>query len=424
MLNKLSVEEAVKTILGHINVLEAEEVPLLDSLGRAAADEIRVEINVPPWDTSAVDGYALKAADTHSANPQNPLILRVVETVRAGTLAKHGITSGTATRIMTGAPLPEGADSVVKFEDTDWEYRSRANSENASREIGIERETERGENVRRAGENVPRGSQIIYKGQPVGPAEINLVASQGHTRINVIRRPVVAIVATGEELTMPENTLTRPRIFNGNSYSIAAQVVRCRGIPEILGIARDNKTSLRAKIRRGLSADMILTSGGVSKGDYDLVKNIMAELGEIVFWQVKMTPGGPFAFALLHQTGPDGVVREVPHLALTGNPTAGMVNFELLARPAILKMAGRTTWSPKTVEAIMEDRVNNKPGNIRYVWVKLDKRSDGYYARATDALIKGSLPSVAIADGLAVIPEETAQVNPGEKLTVLLLDWK
>jgi molybdopterin molybdotransferase len=422
MLSKLSVEDAVKNILSRIQVLEDEQVPLLHSLGRVAAEDMRAEIDVPPWDTSAVDGYAVQASDTRGASGQSPSILQVIEMVRAGTLAKHGISAGKATRIMTGAPLPAGADGVVKFEDTDWETRSQEKPENARREIGIKRETNKGENIRRAGENVPRGSQIIYPGQLVGPAAINLTASQGHTRIKVTRRPVVAIVATGEELTMPEDKLNGSRIFNGNSYSIAAQVIRCGGIPQILGIARDNERSLLAKIRRGLSADMIITSGGVSRGDYDLVKNIMARLGEIVFWQVKMNPGGPFAFAWLRQARPDGRTKEVPHLALTGNPTAGMVNFELLVRPAILKMAGRTDLSPKTGEAVMEDRLSNKSGSRRYVWVKLDHRRDGCYARAADNLVKGVLPAVALSDGLAVIPEEKMQVARGEKLTVILLD--
>jgi molybdopterin molybdotransferase len=424
MLNKLSVEDAVRTILGHVNILDNEEVLLLDSLGRAAAEELRAEINVPPWHTSAMDGFAVTAADTWGATQQNPRILQVVESIRAGTLAKHEIFSGTAIRIMTGAPLPAGADSVVKFEDTDWENRAQATSANVKREIGIERETEKGENIRLAGEIVPRGLQIINKGKPVGPAEINLVASQGYKRIKVTRRPVVAIVSTGEELTMPENKLKGSRIFNGNSYSIAAQVIRCGGIPRILGIARDNERSLLAKIQRGLTADMIITSGGTSKGDYDLVKNVMAELGEIVFWQVRMTPGGPFAFALLCRESSDNRVKEVPHLALTGNPAAGMVNFEVLARPALLKMAGRTDLSLKTCEAVMEDRLNNKSGSRRYVWVKLDKHPEGYHARSTDNLITGVLPSVSVADGLAWIPEGKMQVVPGESLAVILLDWK
>jgi len=420
----LSVEQASKTILSHVSVLSPEELPLLKSLGQVSAEDIYADLNVPSWDSAAVDGYAVMAEDLQGASRHNPSVLQVIETVKAGTTAKYMVSPGVAIRIMTGALLPPGADSVVRFEDTDREKRLRNSPETASSEIGIELELGPGMNIRRAGENLPQGSRIVSKGSVIGPAEANLLSSQGYTKAKVIHRPVVAIIATGEELAMPGRTLSSPQVFNGNSFSLAAQVLRCGGLPKILGIARDTKSSLLSKIRRGIQADILIISGGVSMGDYDLVKKVMAELGEIVFWQVRMNPGRPFAFALLHRTGIDGQVKKVPHLALTGNPTAGMVNFEVLVRPAILKMTGRINVAPKMIEAVSENPLDNKSGLRRYIWVKLERREGCYYAIAASLLTKGVLPSIALADGLAVISEETSRVEKGDRLPVILLDWR
>jgi molybdopterin molybdotransferase len=417
----LSVDEALERILSHIDILEPEDRPLLDSLGQIAAEHVRAEMNVPDWDSSARDGFAVRAEDIRGASLQNPRILPVIGTVMAGFAAEVSVAPGTAIRIMTGAPLPSGADCVVEFEDTDAMTPNK--KRRPANKVSIRQAEKAGANIKRAGEQVARGSLIVPRRAAIGPVELNILASQGYTLVKVIRRPVVAIIDTGQELANPGEPLLPSHIYNGNGLSIAAQVQRCGGIAKILGIAKDNKRSITARIRRGTRADVIVTTGGVATGDRDLVKDILAETGQVMVRQVRMVPGKAFTFALIQKTEPSGRVRLVPHFALSGNPPAAMVNFEVLVRPAILKMRGSSALAPNTIEAVMEEPMVNDEGLRRFAWVTVEKREGRYYASQPDSRVRGTLSAMAAAGGLAVIPENKARVKKGERLPVVLLDW-
>lgn len=415
----ISVKEALAKVLSYVAVLEAEEVPILDSLGQVLAEDICSEINIPPRDNAAMDGYALQAKDTVGASPKSPKLLRVIDTVIAGSISRQEVKPGTAIRIMTGAPIPKGADSVVKFEDTDEVQRQRP----STGEVGILGEVKPGLNVRRAGEDVTRGSLILKQGTTIRPAEVGVLASLGRSKVTVIRRPVVAILATGNELVAIGHPLPPGKIYNSNTYSVAALVRRYGGLPRILGIARDNEQSLITKLRRGLDADMLITSGGVSAGDYDMVKDVLAKEGEITFWSVRMKPGKPLAFGTIKGVDRRGNPRNIPHLGLPGNPVSAMVTFELFARPALLKMMGKKNLTKPTVEAVLEDPVTNTDGRRVYLRAIVEKSGDRYFARLTGPQGSGILTSMSLANGLVVISEDRTKVNAGEVVPVMMLDW-
>jgi molybdopterin molybdotransferase len=411
----ISVEEAQERLLSHIAILGKEEVPILDSLGQVLAEDLRSAIDVPPLDNSAMDGYALQAKDTAGAQEGSPRLLRVIDTVAAGSITDKEVVPGTAIRIMTGAPIPKGADSVVRFEDTDETARQ---SGGPISQIGICVQAKEGQNIRRAGEDIAEGQVVLPSGTIIRPAEVGVLASLGMSMVAVIARPVVAIVATGNELVEVGQPLPKGKIYNSNSYSVAALVRRYGGIPRVLGIALDSKESLVAALRRGLDADMLITSGGVSVGDYDIVKEVLAQEGEIGFWSVRMKPGKPIAFGQIK-----GVDKSVPHLGLPGNPVSSMVAFEMFARPAILKMMGKRNLTKPTIEAILEDRILNKDKRRVFTRAIIEKREGRYFARLTGPQGSGVLTSMSLANGLVLVPEEVAEVKPGDTIRVMMLDW-
>jgi molybdopterin molybdotransferase len=314
---------------------------------------------------------------------------------------------------MTGAPLPPGADAVVQFENTD-ETKRRA----PINEIGILAEAKPGLNVRKAGEDITRGTVALKKGTVIRPAEIGLMASLGYSQVKAIRRPVVAILSTGNELVTLGQPLPEGKIYDSNLYSIASLVKRYGCIPKILGIARDEEQSLVSKLKQAQDADMLLTTGGVSMGDYDMVKDILAKEGKIVFWQVRVKPGKPLAFGKIR-----GKTRDIPHLGLPGNTVSCMVSFELFVRPALLKMMGKKNLAKPVVEAILEDNVKNDAGRRVYNRAIIDRRDGHYYARLTGPQGSGILKSMALANGLVLIPEEKKSVKKGETVQALMLDW-
>ena len=331
----LSVEDALERILAHFHVLESEERPLLDALGQVLAEDATARHDIPPLDNSAMDGYAIQAASVAGASESSPVNLKVVGAVAAGQLPNDTVEPGTTVRIMTGAPIPPGADSVVPFEDTD--EVERRDSGDSMDEVGVKIPVPLGADIRPAGQDVRRGDTVIAKETTLRPAEIGVLASLGLETVTVVRRPVVAILATGDELLEAGADYAKGKIYDSNSYSVAAGVLRYGGIPKQLGIARDNLDSMNAKLREGLDSDMLITSAGVSKGDYDMVKDVLAQHGEIDFWSVRMRPAKPLAFGVLRTD--EG--RAVPHLGLPGNPVSAMVAFEQFARPAIHKMMGK-----------------------------------------------------------------------------------
>ncbi len=414
----ISVEQALDKILGYVDVLEAEPSPILDCLGQVLAEDIYSSITVPPLDNSAMDGYAVQAKDTKGAGQQSPRLLRVIDTVTAGSVSEYELEVGTAIRIMTGAPVPKGADSVVKFEDTDEAQRKET-----SAEIGILVEVEPGSNVRRAGEDITRGSLVLAKGVVIRPPEIGVLASLGRSTVKVIRRPVVAILATGDELVAINQPLPLGKIYDSNTYSVAAQIRRYGGIPRILGIALDSESSLMTKLRQGLDADMLITTGGVSMGDYDVVRDVLAKEGKVVFWKVRMKPGKPLAFGMIKGISQGGVTKSIPHLGLAGNPVSSMINFELFARPAILKMMGKKNLAKPVIEAVIEEPMVNSDGRRIFARAIVKKRADQYFARLTGPQGSGILTSMSLANGLVIVPEDKAEVQAGDMVQVMMLDW-
>ncbi len=419
----ITVEQALDRILATTTVLEAEERPIMDSLGYVLAEDVFSAVAVPPWDNSAMDGYAVRAGDIQGASPRSPRRLRVVATVVAGSLSQRGVGPGTAVRIMTGAPVPEGADAVVRFEDTDEMERRESSGGQAPAEIGVLREVASGANIRRAGEDVGQGSLVLSRGTVLRPSEVGVLASTGRGSVPVIRRPVVAVLATGDELVSIGEPLPPGKIYNSNTYSVAALVQRYGGIPQILGIAADNEDALVAQIRCGLEADLLITIGGVSVGDYDMVKDVLAREGEINFWTVRMKPGKPLAFGTIKGVGQAGGARDIPLLGLPGNPVSAMVTFELFARPAILKMMGKKNLAKPVIEATAEDPIKNNDSRRVFARAVVTERDGQYFARVTGPQGSGILSSMSLANGLVVVPEDRARVEPGDRVQVVMLDW-
>jgi len=417
----ISVEEALEKVLSYVEVLEPERKPILECLGQVLAEGIYSTMDIPPLDNSAMDGYALRAEDTRGAGESSPRYLVVIGEVAAGSLPTIKVRPGTAIRIMTGAPLPEGADAVVRFEDTDEVNRRRSGGDLS--QIGILCQAKKGLNIRCRGEDIAKGDLILKKGTVLRPQEIGVLASLGRSTALVIRRPVVAILATGDELVSVDQPLAPGKIYDSNTYTIAAEISRYGGIPKILGIGRDSVRSLTEKINEGLDADMLITSGGVSKGDYDIVKDILAEHGEIGFWTVCMKPGKPLAFGVIKKM--EGrKKRKVPHLGLPGNPVSSMVTFEQFARPAILKMMGKKNLAKPTIRAIIENDVENSDGRRLFVRVSVTRHRGQYHASVTGPQGSGILTSMTKANGLAVIPEGSKGAKTGDVVEVQMLDWE
>jgi molybdopterin molybdotransferase len=370
-----------------------------------------------------MDGYAVRAQDTRGAGENSPRILKVSDTVMAGSISKKEVVPGTAVRIMTGAAIPRGADSVIQFENTDEEKRKKLSADQPVTQVGLFSETNPGQNIRLAGEDVARGKVMLKKGTVIRPAEIGLMASIGHSRVKVIRRPVVAVLSTGNELVDISRPLTEGKIYDSNAYSIASLVKRYGCIPKILGISRDDEKELVSKLKQARDADMLLTTGGVSMGDYDMVKDILERDGEMVFWKVRVKPGKPLAFGKIKGKDKNGKAKSIPHLGLPGNATSCMVSFEIFVRPALLKMMGKKNLIKPSVEVVLEDTVKNDAGRRIYDRAIIQKRDGHYYAKLTGPQGSGILTSMSLANGLVVIPEEKTLVNKGETVQALMLDW-
>ena len=414
----ISVDQALDKILGSVSVLEAEPAPILETVGQVLAEDIYASFDIPPLDNSAMDGYAVRAEDTAGASPQSPRLLRVIDTVMAGSISEREVVPGTAVRIMTGAPIPRGADAVARFEITDAAQRK-----DATREVAILAEVKLGNDLRRAGEDIARGARVLGRGTVIRPAEVGVLASLGRTEVAVIRRPRVAILVTGDELVDIKKPLPAGKIYDSNTYSLAALVRRYGGIPQVLGLASDSEDLLRAKLNQSLDADMLITTGGVSLGDFDLVKDVLAREGELVFWRVRMRPGNPLAFGRIKGRSKKGVAKEIVHLGLPGNPVSAMVTFEVFACPAMLKMMGRQNLAKPTIEAIIEEPMDNGSGFRIFARAIVEERSGRYFARLTGPQGSGILTSMSRANGLVVVPEDRLRVAKGESVPVMMLDW-
>ena len=414
MTQGITVEEAQAEILKHIQPLPIERVPILEALGRVVAEDVRASMDVPPFTNSAMDGYAVRSADTRGATRTTPVRLQVVGDVAAGQTPEVKVSSGCAVRIMTGAPMPPGADAVVRFEETS-EAHGSAHRRGDNVEIYVE--VAPGDNVRQAGEDMRAGEVVLPAGRVLRAQEIGVLAAMGYPEVAVHRRPRVAILATGDELVDVDEPISPGKIRNSNEYSTAALVMRDGGVPVRLGIARDNVADLRAKLRLGLEqgVDLFLTSAGVSVGDYDIVKEVLAQEGQIHFWQVRIKPGKPLAF---------GRLGDVPLIGLPGNPVAAMVAYEVFARPAILKMQGHRDLTPWTMRAVLQEDVTNS-GRRHYMRAYVYPHQNGYAVttRGSGVTVQGSgiLTSMVWANCFVVVPEEVTFLPAGSEVEVQLL---
>jgi molybdopterin molybdotransferase len=398
----MTVEEAHEAILARFQPLPAERVPLADALGRVLREDAVAPEDLPSFANSAMDGYAVRSTDTSGAAEDAPRRLRLAGEVPAGSVYADTLQPGEAVRILTGAPIPPGADAVIQQELT------RADEDAVDLLAAVGPHT----NVRDAGDDVRRASLLVPAGTEIGPAEIALLAALGVDPITVTRRPRVAILATGDELAGPGQTPQLGQIRDSNSPYLAAAVARAGAEPWPLGIARDNAEDLRAHLDIALSADLVLTSGGVSVGTYDLVKQVLAEKGAIEFWRVRMRPGKPLAF------GPIGTTYL---LGLPGNPVSTAVTFELFGRPAIRRMLGCATLDRPLVEVTLAGEAIPRIDRRTYVRARLSSHAGQLLATPTGPQGSHIITSLLGAGALLVIHEGTGAVQPGEVLQARLL---
>jgi molybdopterin molybdotransferase len=404
----MSVEEALERILAAVAPLPSIEVPLPEALGLTLSEEIIAAEDLPPFANSAMDGYALRSEDSRPVEGQ-PARLRVIGTVAAGYVAERPVEAGTAMRIMTGAPVPPGADAVIQVELT------RGLSEPGGSEwVEVLREVPPGNNIRAAGEDIRRGQHVLAAGSEIGPWEIGVLATLGRARVSVVRRPRVAIVSTGDEIIDLDEPLQPGKIRNSNSYLLEAAVRRAGGEPHRLGVARDREESLRSIFSQAMQHDLILTSGGVSVGEFDLVKKIMRQEGAINFWQINMRPGKPLAF---------GRIGTVPLLGLPGNPVSAAVTFELLGRPLIRKLLGRRQLQRPQIEVVVEDGISERTPRRHYVRAHVSRRDGRFVARTTGHQGSHITTSLLNANALIIVPEGGTIIRPGETAQAVMLDW-
>jgi molybdopterin molybdotransferase len=392
-------EEARRIILEHVTPLGAEHCGLLESLGRVLSEHITAPWNLPSFSNSAMDGYAVRAADCRDARA-----LPIVDYVPAGGHAMKSVMPGTAIKIMTGAPLPEGGDSIVPIED----------AEESDGTVRVTQPVALHQYVRFAGEDVRKGETILASGTLVRPYEINLLASFGKQQVTVVRRPRVAIVATGDELVALGETPSIGQIVNSNSYSLAAAITSVGALPVLVGIARDDVDSHREKLAEGLKADVLITSAGVSMGDRDLVREVLDELGvEIVFWRVKVKPGKGLAF---------GKKGGTLVFALPGNPVSAMLTFEEFVAPALLKMMGHRQTVKPLFPAVLQSDLKKKAGQTHLVRVRLEYFGGKYLAWSAGKQDTGLLKTLLQANAVAVLPADRDVFASGEEIQVHLLD--
>ncbi len=407
----ISVRDAVARGLAAVSPLEAEEVALEEALGRVLAADAISPIDQPPWDNSAMDGYAARADDFSGASEAAPVRLRVVDDIPAGGFPSRALTGGEAARIMTGAPVPEGCDSVVRVEHTD------AGGEVVEVRLG----RDAGSNIRRRGEDLRVGDVALTAGTAIGPAAMGVLATVGVARPGVVRRPVVGILSNGDELaplSEYDDVLAGRRIVNSNSYSLMGAVAALGCAPRPLGIARDDPADIRSKVEAALDADVLVTSAGAAVGQHDLVKDVLDAMGyEPDFWRVRMRPGSPASLGRIPRPGRP----PLPVWGLPGNPVSALVTFMVLVRPALRRMLGRTLVHDAVFTVQAEEPIPSKPDKTHFQRVVLRPARPFPLARPTGAQGSGILTSMTRADALAVIPEGRRGVEPGERVTALAL---
>lgn len=365
----VSVEEARALVLEDAALLPVERVDLREAFGRVLAEDALSDVDVAPWDNTAMDGYAVRAEDTVGASPETPVILHVLEHIAAGMVPALPVTAGHASRIMTGAPMPEGADAVVMVERTEGLEAGGS----AGGTVAIKQAAEPGENVRLRGEDIQVGEVVLSAGEVIGAAAIGLLASTGNATVPVYRRPRVALLSTGDELVDVTEKPGPGQIRNSSRYALSAQIVAAGGVPIEYGILRDDRDAIREAIREAVaSADFVLSTGGASVGDFDFSADILEDLGVPKYWKVDMRPGASQVY---------GTIDGVPYVGLSGNPTSAFVTFELFVRPALLRMQGFTALYRPVVKAVLAETISKKPGRRLFLRGRTtplaDPRPDG-----------------------------------------------
>lgn len=398
------VEDAQKIILEKVQPLPPEKTPLLDTIGSVLHEDIFAPRDNPPADNSAMDGYALRFEDVSSINSENPALLKVIEDILAGRSPVKLIQPGEAARIMTGALVPNGADTVVMVEDT--------KKKNAS--VLILKSQKKGSHIRKQGEDFKKGDLLLSKGSRIKPSNIGIIATAGHAELSVYKKPVVAILSTGDELVDINTNAENYQIINSNSYILASQVLECGGRPFPLGIVPDRKEAIKEKLMSAGKADIIITSGGVSVGDYDFVKDVIKEMGnEIIIWKIAMKPGKPLAFFML---------KNRPAFGLPGNPVSSFVSFEQFVRPAILKMRGHSELFRKTIRATLTAGVKKKnDGRKHFLRSNLTYQNGEYFVSVLRGQGSNMIASLAYSNSLLIIPETETELKSGQKVEVQVL---
>jgi len=397
----LHVNEAQRVILEAVTTLGTEMVALGKSLGRVLAGDIRANRDLPPYDVSAMDGFAVRSADLATV----PVTLEIIEDIKAGDLPKKTVQSGQCARIMTGAPVPTGADAVIRVEDTQALSANR---------VQIDHAVKSGNDVRPQGENMKDGQVVLSAGVEITPGVVGVLATVKAARVEVYRRPTVAILSTGNELEGMDEPVDPNKIPNSNSYALMAQVQALGIEPTLLGIARDDPAELEQYLKRGLEYDVLLVSGGTSVGVHDYVRPTIEKLGvQMKFWRVAMKPGHPLAFGMTDKTAVFG---------LPGNPVSSMVCVEEFVAPALRRMMGNPRLFRRTLSARLAKPVKHQPGRIEFVRVQLARDTSGYLASPTGTQSSGVLLSMAKADGLMVVPADSTGLEAGAQVTVQLLD--
>jgi len=397
----LPVSEAQRVVLESVAASGAEQVKLEQALGRVLAEEVHANRDQPPYDISAMDGYALRSADLGSI----PATLEIIEDIKAGDMPRKMLAPGQCARIMTGAPLPPGADAVIRVEDTNALPDNR---------VQINQSVKPGNDIRRLGENMRNGEVVLTHGTEITPGVIGVLATVKRAEVQVYRRPRVAILSTGNELEGLDEPVDPNKIPDANSYALMAQTQALGIEPVLLGIARDDPDELARYLKRGLECDVLLVSGGTSVGVHDYVRPTIEALGaQMLFWRVSMKPGHPVAF---------GKVGEKIIFGLPGNPVSSMVCFEEFVAPALRRMMGHARTHRRTITAQLTHDVKHQPGRTEFIRVMLTQEQGSYAATSTGAQGSGMLLSMARADGLAVLPAECNGMAAGSMVTVQLLD--
>jgi molybdopterin molybdotransferase len=399
----INFDDALKTILDSVKgPIGSERIGILESFGRVLAADIHSDGDIPAFDHSAMDGYALISADTKGASADSGVKLKVAGEFRAGGDTLSKVEAGSAVKIMTGAPIPEGADAVVMVENT----------KETGGIVEVFEEVEKGKNIRLAGEDIKSGDLVLEKGSLITPSHIAMLASLGEAVVSVSKNPRVAMLMTGDEVISIEEKMEPGKVRNSNAYALYSQIIANCGIPVNKGVAKDNKDSLRNALKACLDCDIIVTSGGVSMGEYDYVKEVMNELGmEEKFWKVAMRPGKPNLF---------GTIEGKPFFGLPGNPVSTMIGFELFVRPTIMKMLGHKGGERREVEAVLQEDVKTKKGLTFFVRAVTKWEGGGYVTRTTGLQGSGMLSSMVKANSLMIIPEEAETVKKGSKLKIRL----